>query len=149
MTLTLIPANGLDKKSITQLVQIYNDNKPPKPVKTFRTKEEAIRRVLALLSLQQEKHAPKPTIDVKGGAQDHRKPFNFPPKIRIKPHRAGTARAKAIDTLLTGKASFEDVMDACGWTRRAAIEGIRLLHTHLGWGIVEENGVINLVEPKK
>jgi hypothetical protein len=80
---------------------------------------------------------------------DHRKPFNLPAKTRIKPHRNGTARAKAIEVLLKGNSSFEDVMRECEWTRRAAMEGIRLLNKALGWGIVETNGIIRLVEPKK
>lgn len=73
-----------------------------------------------------------------------RKTFDLPAKAKIKEHREGTARAKAVETLKKG-ATFEAVQKATGWkNHRHAYEGIRLLNTHLGYGIKENDGVIKI-----
>ena len=77
-----------------------------------------------------------------------RKLFDLKPRSSIKEHRDGTARAKAVKVLLKG-ATFEQVQKATGWTKhRHAYEGIRLLNTHLGYGIIEKDGVIKLITKK-
>jgi hypothetical protein len=73
-----------------------------------------------------------------------RKTFDLPAKAKIKEHREGTARAKAVDVLKKG-ATFEALQKATGWkNHRHAYEGIRLLNTHLGYGVKEANGVIKI-----
>lgn len=73
-----------------------------------------------------------------------RKLFDLKPRSSIKEHREGTARDKAVKVLKKG-ATFEAVQKATGWTKhRHAYEGIRLLNTHLGYGITEKDGIIRL-----
>lgn len=75
-----------------------------------------------------------------------RKPFDLAPSKAIKEHRDGTARAKAIAVLKKG-ATFAEVQQATGWKlHRHCYEGIRLLNTHLGYGVKEDDkGTIRLV----
>lgn len=74
-----------------------------------------------------------------------RKLLNLPARSNQKPHREGTNRAKLVQLLHSG-ATIEQCMAATGWGFRNTYEGIRILHTYLGYGLVEdERGVIKLV----
>lgn len=75
-----------------------------------------------------------------------RKPFDFKPRKNIKEHRPDTKRATCIK-LLTKGATFDACRKATGWDHRTCYEGIRLLNTHLGYGLTENaNGVIKLTK---
>lgn len=76
-------------------------------------------------------HLEGPVID--------RKPFEFPAMKEIKSHRPGTKRAKTIELLSRKEgASIEEVMDANGWDKPTALEGVKLLHSYLGYGLTED-----------
>lgn len=73
-----------------------------------------------------------------------RKRLELPARSAQKPHREGTNRAKLVQMLHRG-ATIEECMEKTGWDYRNTYEGIRILHTYLGYGLQEdEQGVIRL-----
>lgn len=65
-----------------------------------------------------------------------RRPFLHEPRARIKPHRAGTRRAKTVELLLRKEGAFlGEIQAECGWTPRQASEAVYLVHKHLGYGL--------------
>lgn len=107
--------------------------------KKAATKKVATKKVAAKKDVKKE--APKKAA--KGTRA--RKLFDLPFKAPLKTHREGTARDKAIIILKKG-ATFAEVQKATGWTlHRHCYEGIRLLNTHLGYGVKEDDkGLIKL-----
>lgn len=77
--------------------------------------------------------------------------FNYEPDAEVQGHREGTKRAKVIELLSRpAGANFQEVRDATSWDEKTAYDGIRLIHTYLGYGLkTAENGNIHLVRPKK
>ena len=74
-----------------------------------------------------------------------RKPFDCPFTGTVKPYREGTKRALVINMLKSG-ATFEEIMGATEWNHRTAYDGIKLIHTSVGYGLSESStGVIRLV----
>ena len=154
----IVSSGELEKRSLTELSAIYNSVSKQK-IKKFRDRESAVRRTLAALA-EDQKNSPGKTIDKdslpkpppKKLEKDKpklphgraRKSFNFEVREKIKRHRKGTKRAQLV-TLLTIGASYEQVMEKFGWSNRNAYEGIKLLHSKLGYGITETNGIIRLV----
>jgi len=152
--LNVVSVGELEKKSNAELVRIYNELHPEKPVKRFESQAAGIRRIIHRLAekqnalpaalqppVKQLRATPRP---LKEEPKAGRKPFNLPVG-EIKAHRPGTKRAKVLDMLLFG-ATFADVQKATGWPYRTAYEGIKLINTELGYGLVEdEAGVIRAV----
>lgn len=78
-----------------------------------------------------------------------RKPFDLQPLEEVRSHRPGTKRATTIDLLSREEgATVEEVMEATGWSYRTALEGIKLIHSYLGYGLREDDDSrIYLVRP--
>jgi hypothetical protein len=78
--------------------------------------------------------------------------MSWPIKPEQKPHRANSKRAKVIE--LTGRpqgATFAEIQAATGWDDRNAYEGVKLLHSALGYGLAEPTlgGPIYLLWPAR
>lgn len=152
MTTTITyQSNGeLEKKSTAELVELFNSLSPEKPVKRFSDRKTAIKRVLEQLGQKQgspkTSPAPKPA-PVVTSTTERRVQFDFPKKAHQKNTRQGTKRAKVMELLSRPKgATFDEVMDTIGWDRRTTYEGIKLLHTSVGFGLREDaDGRIHLV----
>lgn len=161
-------STDLAAMTLEKLVEHYNSIVPESShVKSFRDKTTAIARVTAAMRHKaseegasakkaKKEKAPKAPRAKRaegeaGTGEPRRKRFVLPPKGEIKKHREETKRAKVVEMLGTGKgATFEQVMEATGWDRRTAYEGIKLVHAHLGYGLQEDEdtGLIKLVLPK-
>lgn len=139
----------LGKASNTELVAAYN-KLSSKKVKKFADKTTAAERLWELIceanpSMGKAKAAPK-----KGKSKSPRPQangLNYPVNKPILEHREGTNRAKAIQ-LLSRKngATVAEVEKATGWNTKQAREGIRILHSRLGYGIKEDDkGHVRLV----
>lgn len=143
-----------------ELVKVYNDL-TGESVKKFSDRKTALRRIQQALQAAEAKgdtaapeaakapegaakpeatkKAPKTESEGEGKA---RKTFDLPAFQVIKPHREGTKRDVAVKLLLKG-ATFEKIQEVNGWNRKDCYEGIRLLNTHLGYGLKEDDkGVI-------
>jgi hypothetical protein len=86
------------------------------------------------------KAAPKPKAEKK---VIERKPrgmrFFFPVADEIKNVRPGTHRATLVELLSTKEgASFEECQAATGWDKKTCYEGIRLLHSYVGYGMTQD-----------
>lgn len=70
-----------------------------------------------------------------------RKPFDLPfSGEEPKQYRPGTKRAQTIDLLSRPEgATVEEVMEATGWPYATALEGIKLVHTYVGYGLREDD----------
>jgi len=148
-------SQDLQNMSIPELVDIYNQI-AQKPIKTFRTKADAVRRVEEARAAQamgstEVKRAKKKTVSKKTGKKKNqdgsetsgrrgrpRAPFNYEPKDTIKSHREGTKRAQVIGMLREG-ATIEEIMQATGWKYRDAYEGVKLIHHQVGYGLEEKS----------
>lgn len=130
-----------------ELVKVYNDL-TGESVKKFADRKSALRRIQQALHAVESKGGPtapetgkEPEVKTKKTAKAEgegkvRKMFDLPASKVIKPHREGTKRDIALKLLLKG-ATFEEIQKACGWNRKDCYEGIRLLNTHLGYGLKE------------
>lgn len=164
--ITIGNVKDIEKLNGTNLVRLFNELNPKKPVRKFADRATGLKRTIAAYEAAgsrvvefegsgssskeskpeaKAKPAPKAKDAPKPKGKRARKVFDLKPKGEIKAHRDGTARAAAV-AALTGKgATFEEVQKATGWaSHRHAYEGIRLLNTHLGYGIREKDGVISL-----
>ena len=132
--------------SLNELALSYN-TVAEKSIKRFKDKETGIRRVTELFKTLGLIGAKKAAQKSSGGGGGTRcGAFNFPKAKEIREHRAGTKRATVIDMLRVG-ATFEEVQKSIGWDSRTAREGIKLVHSCVGYGLNEDkNGVITLVE---
>ena len=152
----------MKNKTIRELVVIYNEL-TGKSIKKFRDHATAIARVEAELAIKgigtpvAHKATPKKPVvnkasprrenkEEKKPSTRSRKVFSFEPFSIIKYHRPNTARDRAVKILARAKgATFEEVQAVTGWDlHRHAYEGIRLLNTHLGYGIREKDGRIQI-----
>jgi hypothetical protein len=153
-----IPTNDeLNKMSLKQLLELFNTSNPPKQVKAFRDKGTALARVIALRDGTKAAPRPRKTAAAKPakkakkakteGVGRTRKPFDLPARKEIKEARPETKRADVVAMLGSPSgATVEEVMEKQKWNRREALEGIRLLHKLLGFGLRESaEGRIHLV----
>jgi len=108
----------------------------------FRKKQEAIDAIESLL-----------TNAYTSGSGKGRKLFDCTGKKseEIKAHRPGTKRDQAFQALRDG-ATFEEIQELCGWNQTDCAQGIKLLSTKLGYGLVEamegDRMVIRVTMPK-
>lgn len=130
-------------------------------VARFASREKGVARVLAALAGQGEVRArkrlgkgerpatPAPAPVPEPAAPSPQQPaealaarakrIDWSAKPTIKPHRPGTKRACVIGLLKRPEgATWEEVMQATGWDRRTAYEGVKLVHSYLGYGIRED-----------
>lgn len=141
----------LDALNRSQLVDVYNEL-TGEARKQFRTKGEALKKVGDALATWQAENAPakpvSPTTSTgNSDGSKRRKRMNFPVKSEIKNHREGTKRAMLIEMLSRKNgADFEELMEATGWDYKTCYEGVKLLHSYVGYGLREdENGRIRLI----
>lgn len=131
---------NLDTLTIAQLVALYNEH-ADKPVKKFRSKKDAIRRVKAVLPAKKQKRSGAKSSSRKrktdSNGVGHVRPMSFAADAEQKSVREGTKRATVLQ-LLSRKngATIGEVMEATGWDRKTAFDGIKLLHTAVGYGLV-------------
>jgi len=146
------------------LVQKYNELTGKKTTK-FSSKANGVRQVWAALHdvAQMEKiDAEIEALEAEAESKPlpERKPrklrnktgrrtrFNVAARGHIVEHRAEqhSKRAKMIQVLRGSGATLEEVQELCHWDTRTAKDGIRLLHTKLGYGLREgEDGIIHLL----
>ena len=150
----------LETKSMSELVEIYNKHSEKK-IKKFRDKETAIRRTLFVLSStnksssidfsNQRRVSEERTNEILNNLQSNKKsrrqPFEKPRKTIIKKLQKGTKREMLLCLLEGSGSTLEEVMVEIGWDRSTALEGIRLMHTFVGYGLTEsEDGRIKVVK---
>lgn len=124
----------LPEKKIPELVKLYNELSGKK-LKTFKDKPTAIERVSELLA----QRLPPAQSKTKGGVR-RKKRMSYPPMGEVKNHRAGTKRARVIQMLSRKRgATFAEIQDEIGWDYATAYEGVKLLHTYLGYGLEEDD----------
>lgn len=156
-------SNGeLESKTIRELLEIYNANTRRRKQKTFKNKKVAVRKVMEALRENAEAHKPKDapspaTVYIQRNRElaetirsrglpapktiDQELPFypQYPPKTRQKfPKRAGRRDITLALLRRPEGATIQEVMSACGWDRKTAMDGIRLLHVHMGWGLTHD-----------
>lgn len=83
---------------------------------------------------------PEDSLVVISGTLRTRKAFDFSPKASQKECKPGSKRATTLEMLKGDGATFDEVKAKIGWDERTAYEGIRLLHSYLGYGIRETAG---------
>lgn len=137
----------LNKLSMAELVAAYN-RLVSKKVKKFKDKPTAVHRLWGEIKETKPtgKVTPKKAAKPKKAKAD--KKMNFPVAKPIKKHREGTHRAVIIG-LLSRKsgATVAECEKATGWNMAATREGIRILHSRLGYGLKEDDaGHIRLVK---
>lgn len=92
---------------------------------------------------------PKPAAKEAKERKVRQMTFRLQPKgSTFKAHREGTHRAKLIQLLSRQNgATFSECQEACDWDKKTTYEGIRLLHSLLGYGLFSEpmrNGDIRI-----
>lgn len=81
---------------------------------------------------------PDERVVVISGVLRTRKAFEFPAKKEQRAHRPGTKRAQVLEKLLSKEgATFVEIQTLTKWEDRTAYEGVRLLHSYLGYGLRE------------
>lgn len=88
------------------------------------------------LNVKMEGEGEATNVTFAGGVLVSRKPFCFEPKAEIKTHMEGTKRATILGMLMKGT-TFVEIVEATKWSPRVAMEGIRLIHAYLGYGLKE------------
>jgi len=122
--------------TVAQLMEATN-----RPAKAIRQQLYRLRGDGQLSVTIEEDKGDEATVVVAGTILT-RKPFCFSPKRDCKDHKPNTKRAKVLEMLQQG-ATFEQVKEATGWNTKDAMEGIRLLHDFLGYGLKETaDGII-------
>jgi len=149
--------SDLTQKSMKELVELYNENAAnlgEKPVKKFSDKKTAIRRTTEIIARRkggaQEPAAPTSPEEPKAQRKS-RADFNLEPgeQRTIRAPQEGKKPSKRYQVLLMLErgTTIEEVMEAIGWDRRTAYDGIRLINKYSGRALVQdENGVITLGE---
>lgn len=129
-----------------QLVELYNEITGDN-VKKFRDTATAVRRVLEAQEAA-EKFRKTPTKEqIEAEEKDAKTTssslsiFNHTPSGTIKPHRAGTGRARLIEVLSKG-ATIEQAAKASGWNTSRVRVHIRELHNYCGYGLRVEGDKI-------
>ena len=146
--------NQINDMKTAEIVQLHN-RFATKPVKRFSDRTKAVLRTVKVLKesgemtngmikpqLVAKPEVKKPEVKKQKAADTT---FNYDRKELIKDHREGTKRAQVILMLKEGT-TLEKVMSTIGWDRRTARDGIRLVHTLLGYGLKNVDGTITLVE---
>lgn len=150
----------IDSLSGPELVGLFNEI-TGESVKRFSSRAAGIRRVKAAMAenlagaseeiskeistASSSVHKPAPIA-----GQARRKRIEFParPAGEIKDHRSGTKRATVIGLLRQG-ATMQQLMSATGWDYKTAYDGVKLVHSYLGYGLREdESGVVTLIDPR-
>lgn len=128
---TINSKSDLKDFTLGQLADLFNAQPGVKKIKKFRDRETAINRTWDALQAGGEKGGEEE------GVRAPRQPnFNYPPEKVIRPFREGTKRAQVVKMLQRERgASLDEIIEAIGWDRRTAQEGIRLIHVHLGYGL--------------
>lgn len=155
----------MDRNALTKLYNEGATEKGAKVVKTFRDKATALARVIALRdgtkAPKGSRSKPKGGTGRKakangngtrktgggGGKGRAHKPFDLPALKEVKEARKESKRAKLVEMLGSREGiSVEEAMKEFSWDRRTALEGIRLVHDLLGFGLKESaEGRIHLV----
>lgn len=151
-----------DAMSAKQLLAVYNELTGKKTSK-FSSRAKGLKQVKAELrnaldtGHSKSNGAEKPVAKAapakpaaKAKATRSRGGFDYPADAKVQGHREGTKRAKVIELLGRPEgATLEEVQKAVGWDAKTAYDGVRLLHTYLGYGLkTSAEGRIHLVRPK-
>lgn len=134
----------LEKLSLPQLADKYNEHTDGRKIKKFRDRGTALRRTAQAIAAYKAREGTAEAVkNMEPQRLKAHKPFNYEPLREIKQHRPNTARAKAVKALLKG-ATFAEVQQATGWEKyHQCYEGIKLIHTQLGHGLRQNSkGVI-------
>jgi len=138
------------KMTLAELLAAYIE-RAGEPVKKFKSKKAAIEALEALDGKPERATEAIPEEVAEKVKSRKRKPFIWPVKDEIKPHRAGTKRAFVVETLTTTGATFDEVAEHCGWDKPTCYEGIKLIHSALGYGLFEDTstGIIRAFSDKE
>lgn len=125
----------LEKLSSRQLVALFQQA-TGKSTKKFASRAKGLKQTWAAL---QQSSSRVEKIEEKGRKQEswgHGLSFRLPPRDVQKEPRPGTKRRKAFELLNKKEGGlFSQVARACGWERKDAYEGIRLLNTYCGFAL--------------
>lgn len=144
---TVISSGELEKKSLAELTAIYNQT-AVKKIKKFKDKPTGVRRVLAELANSpkaQDKTASTKSTPRKTKSGEIKSPsFNLKARKDRSEIRKGSKRARVLQMLQRKNgATIQEVMSDIGWDRKTAFDGIRLIHTKVGYGLkTDDNGRI-------
>ncbi len=119
--------------------------------KTLAQDEKPARTKVGLIAQIEAAQKEKPAAPQSGKTRG-RKLFNWDAAPEgVKAHRPGTKRAHVVETLSGDGATFDEIAAHCDWDRRTAYEGIKLIHSLLGWGLREdpETGIITAYQAEK
>lgn len=160
--MTTYTAEALQEMTLPQLVDLYNEH-AEKPVKKFKDKPTAVRRVQAVLpEPQPEPKKEKPEAEAPSKRKSTRiMRFNFDPADKIKEIRDPNSLRGRVADLLKKGATFDQieatVLEFDAWrgvepknVTRRAYEVTRLLHYYVGYGLKHdvETGIIKLTTKK-
>ena len=141
-------SSQVEALTLRELTDAYNII-AESPIKKFKDKPTGVRRLLDALKavgLLSDGIVSKVKGKSGGGNGTRRTTFNFEPMESIREIRTGTKREKVI-TMLRKGATIQQVQNSIGWDARTAREGIKLIHTYVGYGLAEDDqGIISLVE---
>lgn len=142
----IVSSGELEKKTMPELVEIYNSTMPRRKVKTFKSTAEAVRLILErLVEVSRRKPSRKPKAR---RGRPHELLVLRPRKGRSKSMklRRSTTRELLVRMLRRGT-TLEQVQIALGHTRKLARESLRQINLDLGYGIEEqEDGSLVLTE---
>lgn len=147
--------SNLNDMSGPELVAYFNQI-TGESVKRFATRDAGIKRITAALaamppeelaSEEDSTAVDKPTPGKaaktprkEGAPKVRRAKFDFWPDETPKQTRPGTKRDRLLGMLRQKNgATIEEVMAEIGWCYRDAVDGIRLIHVYVGYGLSEDD----------
>lgn len=127
----------VESMSGPELVAVYNELNPEKPIKRFQNRAVGIARVLAALPEPEPEEALEP---VKEPAEPEPVMGRvFRPAGELKPPRPTSKRGRLLDRLMRPEGmSRAEIEDAFGWSPRDAMDALRLLSRFNGYAVQED-----------
>lgn len=120
--------------SLSQIVAEYN-KRAPTPVKKFRDRATAVRRLEPLLKAEAPRARPR----------GRRRVFhNYPARLaQPREPRAGTKRAVLVELLRRG-ATFAEISSRLGWGAKMAREQVVALNRQCGFAIQDDGDRVKI-----
>ncbi len=139
--------NALETMSLGNLVKLYNELAPGKPVKKFADRKSAVRRVLAALE-ERAPAEPAQREPAKAPAREGRpsrreKPAEgrqHTPTGELRPPRPGSKRGRLLAALLKGGMTAAEIGSEFQWKPRDVADALRLLAVANGYVVYRAEG---------
>lgn len=139
--------NAVETMSLGNLVKLYNELSPRKPVKKFADRKSAVRRVLAALDGRaaaepaQREPAKAPAREGRPSrpekAAEHKQ---HTPTGELRPPRPGSKRGRLLAALLKGGMTAERIGAEFKWKPRDVADALRLLAVANGYIVYRAEG---------